>query len=60
MLYHFLLTISDTEKMKSIFINEKLCSVLLEDPGVDGRIILNGTCERLDGGGHGLDQSGSV
>jgi hypothetical protein len=31
----------------------------LEDPGVDGRIILKWTCERLDGGGHGLDQSGS-
>jgi hypothetical protein len=30
----------------------------LEDPGVDGRIILKWTCERLDGG-HGLDQSGS-
>jgi hypothetical protein len=28
----------------------------LEDPGVDGRIILKWTCERLDGG-HGLDQS---
>jgi hypothetical protein len=23
----------------------------LEDPGVDGRIILKWTCERLDGGG---------
>jgi hypothetical protein len=23
----------------------------LEDPGVDGRIILKCTCERLDGGG---------
>jgi hypothetical protein len=31
----------------------------LKDPGVDGRIILKWTCERLDGGGHGLDQSGS-
>jgi hypothetical protein len=31
----------------------------LEDPGVDGRIILKWTCERLYGGGHGLDQSGS-
>jgi hypothetical protein len=30
----------------------------LEDPGVDERIILKWTCERLDGG-HGLDQSGS-
>jgi hypothetical protein len=33
--------------------------IFLEDPGVDGRIILKWTCERLDGGGHGLDQSGS-
>jgi hypothetical protein len=31
----------------------------LEDPGVDGRIIFKRTCERLDGGGHGVDQSGS-
>jgi hypothetical protein len=30
----------------------------LEDPGVDGRIILKWTCERLNGG-HGLDESGS-
>jgi hypothetical protein len=30
----------------------------LEDPGVDGRIILKLIFERLDGG-HGLDQSGS-
>jgi hypothetical protein len=29
----------------------------LEDPGVDGKIILKWTCER--DGGHGLDQSGS-
>jgi hypothetical protein len=30
----------------------------LEDPDVDGRIILKCIFERLDGG-HGLDQSGS-
>jgi hypothetical protein len=33
--------------------------IILRNPGVDGRIILKWTCERLDGGGHGLDQSGS-
>ena len=31
----------------------------LEDPSVDGRIILKWIFERLDGAGHGLDQSGS-
>jgi hypothetical protein len=30
----------------------------LEDPSVDGRIILKWIFERLDGGWHGLDQSG--
>jgi hypothetical protein len=31
----------------------------LEDPGVDGRIILRWIFERLHGGGHVLGQSGS-
>jgi hypothetical protein len=31
----------------------------LKDPGVDGKIILSWIFEKCDGGGHGLDRSGS-
>jgi hypothetical protein len=31
----------------------------LKDPGIDGMIIFKWNFERLEGGGHGLDQSGS-
>jgi hypothetical protein len=33
--------------------------VHLDDPGIDGRVILRWIIRKWDGGGHGLDSSGS-